>query len=537
MVCAHGGGVRGDVTGETRRTTSGRQERVGFARGRAQPSRRHVPAVKTMTDPLSVAPAYRWCWQCSIRAVTEATVDTPGKARSRSVQSSRRIEGVNYPRPRWDPQSFEQAVADIARGDIRETAYQDFKVELGRTESIRKSLSMFANDGGVLFFGVEEDKKTQVATRAVPVLLEGAIERIHNIAGSVDPQLTLEDPLVLPDPADPSRGIIVVTVPPSPIAPHQADGKYYRRAGNISAVMTDAEVERAIRARGTWDEAAEGWLADLLEPLRKDPSHQFHEAESIVLSIAVMPRPASRELLSLTMGDLTSLWKWVGDVLKDGAEAAQALVAACPVLDRKVARETFGAYRGSSQPTRTPSGIMAKFDFDGEILTPKRRLASNESQKKLRRRGVLEIAESGAIRLTHNHLASLVGPSTDPKRCFAWQEAIGLVLASVATSHRLITQAGAAADLAVALEIQGLEGAYPVEPWDDLDGLRRDMRSSERDPYTENTFRAATLWSQQELKRAPHLPLDRMFGQLLRSMGLGNVLRKALDGIQAGTGE
>jgi len=48
----------------------------------------------------------------------------------------------------------------------------------------------------------------------------------------------------IPTAADPSRGYLLVTVPPSPTAPHMVDGRYWGRGDTTKHVLPDAEVQR-----------------------------------------------------------------------------------------------------------------------------------------------------------------------------------------------------------------------------------------------------------------------------------------------------
>jgi hypothetical protein len=115
---------------------------------------------------------------------------------------------TSTPRPQWIPASYQDAVDDIASRSIEETHYQEFKAELERSGAIAKALAQLANYGGVLHIGVAENKETARATGVTPVKLLGYVERILQVAGSLDPPLYIEQPVVLANPAVPTEGIV-----------------------------------------------------------------------------------------------------------------------------------------------------------------------------------------------------------------------------------------------------------------------------------------------------------------------------------------
>jgi hypothetical protein len=95
--------------------------------------------------------------------------------------------------PRWQPSSIAEVQAVIDDGTLRERHWLDAKREVGTSEGKKKEtacdLASFANDGGALLIGVDEDKPTQTLT-VKPVLLDGLAEQLDNIARSrCDPPL------------------------------------------------------------------------------------------------------------------------------------------------------------------------------------------------------------------------------------------------------------------------------------------------------------------------------------------------------------
>jgi hypothetical protein len=123
--------------------------------------------------------------------------------------------------------SFAAAAADLTAARVSETHYLEAKAEIpGGARGagmIAKALCGLATDGGVLVVGVAEDEHGNL-TRVRPVEFQGLPERILSVAAACDP------PVVLPpmtrledqDQANPGTGILMVHVPASMNAPHQA---------------------------------------------------------------------------------------------------------------------------------------------------------------------------------------------------------------------------------------------------------------------------------------------------------------------------
>ena len=146
---------------------------------------------------------------------------------------------------RWRPKGLKDLRSFIANGH-GEDHYREFKERLPRNERLARHLAAFAIDGGDIFIGVgERDGGFQIA----PLPLDGLPERVEEIAQArVDPPLLVETQAIQGD-CDPSHGVLWIAVPPSSQAPHQVGGRYYERGDKQSRIMSDAAVERLIRAR------------------------------------------------------------------------------------------------------------------------------------------------------------------------------------------------------------------------------------------------------------------------------------------------
>src|SRR2546423_13216683 len=116
---------------------------------------------------------------------------------------------------------------------VQENLHLDYKdsraVDPGKREEISKDISAFANsDGGIIIYGVEEDKKH------FPVKIDDGVdrsicshERLEQIIhGNITPRI--DDLRIYPIPISVDSYVYVVEIPKSHRGPHQAaDNRYY----------------------------------------------------------------------------------------------------------------------------------------------------------------------------------------------------------------------------------------------------------------------------------------------------------------------
>jgi hypothetical protein len=151
----------------------------------------------------------------------------------------------------WIPKTESEINDVVERGDLEESATFDAKRELPSNNSeIAKDIAAMANDGGVLIYGIGEDKNKRL-TELNPILLKGEAERITQIVQtsvSEPPRITISG---IPTSQDPSKGYLVVVVPASIRAPHMVNAKnrYYGRSATGNIRLTEGEVARLYERR------------------------------------------------------------------------------------------------------------------------------------------------------------------------------------------------------------------------------------------------------------------------------------------------
>lgn len=212
---------------------------------------------------------------------------------------------------RWTPQSLDELRSFLSDG-YGEDHYREFKEQLPANRRIARQLAGFAIDGGDLYVGVaERDGGFAVA----PTELSGLPERIEQVAQTlVDPPLLVETH-PLRDQGNQSKGVLRISIPPSPEAPHQVSGTYYERGDKQTRPMPDGAVERLIRSRRTTLERIESTLAGVI---RNDPLQPDGRAH--VMCVAQPIGSAPEELYDAVDRSLGGDWLRVRDALQRTSE-------------------------------------------------------------------------------------------------------------------------------------------------------------------------------------------------------------------------
>ncbi len=153
----------------------------------------------------------------------------------------------------WIPKSEEEIEKAVNSDALEETAIFDAKVALpSKNIEIAKDIAAMSNDGGVIIYGIGEDENKRLKILS-PFVLEGQPERISSIA-----QTSIAEPPIfhihtIPIKQEPSKGYIVIVIPPSERAPHMVivsgDHRYYGRNAKGNVLLSEAEVGRLYERR------------------------------------------------------------------------------------------------------------------------------------------------------------------------------------------------------------------------------------------------------------------------------------------------
>ena len=198
----------------------------------------------------------------------------------------------------WRPNDVEALRARLRAGDLEESQTFDGKRELGSNNvDIAVDVCAMTVACGVLVYGIAENSGGTRLTEASPIPLEGARERINQIATNSiaePPQIEIAS---LEEPDQPGMGYVIVTIPPSSRAPHQivvkgkSYGRFYGRDATGNRVLTQSEVA-ALYARR--DQIEGDGRLDMERELR-DWCPEAFDAELGRVCIALRARPAMRD--------------------------------------------------------------------------------------------------------------------------------------------------------------------------------------------------------------------------------------------------
>lgn len=145
------------------------------------------------------------------------------------------------------PSTLDELAELLDERILVEDHFVDFKKELergpGANKGLAKDLAAFSIDGGRIFIGVDEQARDSGNPPVVAAVnLSGLKERIDQIARTaVDPPVGVRCTEIHSD-HDPSKGVLVVTIPPSAEPPHMADGRPRGRSDTTNYVLSSAEV-------------------------------------------------------------------------------------------------------------------------------------------------------------------------------------------------------------------------------------------------------------------------------------------------------
>lgn len=407
---------------------------------------------------------------------------------------------MTMPRRAWNWHDWKQADANVASGEVREHHHLEFKRDNYGNEpkdrkELAKDVAALAIDGGTLVIGVDEDNATGRAITLTPVPLTGQVERIQQIcAGRIDPALAVQVDDVV-NPADPATGLIVIEVPRSPLAPHQVDGRYVGRADRITRTLTDAEVVRLHQLREPSDDII---TRDLSRARETAAGLGFGDA---ALTLTITPIPARRPDL---VRDKLSAGGWQAwlQTMTDAAETRARTLDSASRLAPLVYRD-----RGFSFSSRNglpiPGGRSFRYNGSTDCHL------------------ALEVFDSGAVTLFARDVTAeypLFHGSDQHEKVVDHLEAISYTFLGLAVFSALADHAGFQGTAGIGLHLDGLRDAMP--PRRSSGGFRSDGV-----PYRDNSYQRLTSATTIELAGDLTPVMDRLYGRLLRALGLGDPLR------------
>jgi hypothetical protein len=210
----------------------------------------------------------------------------------------------------WIPGTADQIEAAARDGGLTETSSFDAKAMLpqpGRNGELAKDIAAMTTDGGVLLYGIAEDDEGRPSVLC-PISLDGARERIDQVAQTALAEAPFIEVREYPTDADPSNGYIAVVIPQSARAPHQvtASGRFYGRGATGNRRLTEGEISRLYRRREEWDQDRDRLLNECVTHAHfRDPGDEYGFLHGFVRPVA--PDRAIWDRALVAAGDRSAL--------------------------------------------------------------------------------------------------------------------------------------------------------------------------------------------------------------------------------------
>ena len=408
-------------------------------------------------------------------------------------------------RPTWLPGTYAAAAADVAGRQVAENHYTELKSTYERTDGGRremaKDIAALALDGGALIVGINEDEVGR-AVEVSPVDLAGFAERLDQAATyRCDPPVQVGIDL-LPHPEDPVKGVLVVQVPANPLAPVMVDGRYYGRGERAVRQLGDAEVVRLHQNRAGQADHVERTLTAAVTDAQSGLMPNSGKEGRLV--VVAEPAPIRRTDLMADVYGPNNWWRWYEVADARAAQFVQIQDDRSPVLAECLYAggpfSPFSSYRGS-EADRQPRGVMVT-------------IGANTSGGF---DGYLQLDESGALRLGVSKFIRWERSTS----VLDWHFAISASVYIVGMYQQVCEKSGIQSQLDMGICMDELQGVVPSPPSDRHGRQAWDLVSS----YANQSYRATTRLTVPEMTGDLTRAMERVWGPLLRPLGLGDRLR------------
>ncbi|MEU1523973.1 ATP-binding protein [Nocardia rhamnosiphila] len=345
---------------------------------------------------------------------------------------------------------------------------------------LARDLASLSVDGGVLIVGITDSQKGTPGT-VTGTADAGLADRIAQVAqGRVSPPLNV---MVnrFPDPTDPARAVLLVTVPASAGAPHMVDGSYWGRSENGKCKLSDGDVRRLLGDRQARAAGFKERLAAVQDDLNIEPTDPKVRWMHLLLEPTAQPQSSITETL-----DKVGLIQFFQKATPEGLQDQYGL-------------------RSLLHSVPHPDGHLARTWHDDDI----------NSQRDERRTIVL-IEDSGAWKFSTGHTICPLGGSHDPDsgqtvlRAGFMLKKIHSVFAAAAYLSTELCPINS--DWTIGLKVGSLLGIEPVENHSD--------RYAGGRPYPKEDYVGVISSTTQELAAQPAAVVERLTGNLLRGFGI-----------------
>jgi hypothetical protein len=357
---------------------------------------------------------------------------------------------------------------------------------------LARDLASLAVSGGTLIIGVvdqQERDPSDPRSALAPMPLAGLVERVEQVALTrCDPPLLVKSGTI-EGASDPSQGYLVVHVPPSAIAPHMVEGKYWGRGEYTKRPLNNADVVALHDQRQALTRDAEEPLDSYV---KRDPVVEAgHVQELAHLFFVAVPRPGRPGMLHEALDDPN---QWQQQLFR--------------ILYRHQRDEpTFGAWT----PDFSTAGHWST-RADGWAATSHNLKSGRTLEPSAREASVLEIemSEDGFVRL-------FCGRGSDSRSDAPEVEYVidplvaGLVYRAARLAGDVAGETRYHGDWALGVAMTELRGC--------VSNLMASNYWDEANQYPDDEYRATVRANTAELVDRPGAVVERLVGRLFRTLG------------------
>ncbi|HUP14771.1 MAG TPA: ATP-binding protein [Acidimicrobiia bacterium] len=407
---------------------------------------------------------------------------------------------MNEPSVVWQPTSEPELAAAATVGVLDEGGTGlELKRELASGDAANKELARdvasLAVSGGILLVGIADAKdrdRSNPLSALHPIPLAGIAERVEQIALTrCDPPLFVRC-VAIPSEGDPDVGYLSVQVPPSSVAPHMVEGKYWGRGDRTKRQLTDSDVVALHDRRRLLNRDASETLDSYIA---RDPLVEAGIEPTLAhLFVVALPRPGRPTMLLDAVPQHGQWQKWLLSLIRRRANLY-------PPFGSKWAPD-FGD--ATNCTTRSDGWAASCYD-----LQAGRQLASADREDHLLE---IELSEDGEVRVFCGRASAVADPGRAPDVAVLFDVLIaGLVYRSVQLAADVAAETGYLGDWAIGVAVVGAKGGGS---W-----IRTQDFMTTATPYPADIYTQLTRSSTLELQDRAGLVTDRLVGRMLRTLG------------------
>lgn len=165
----------------------------------------------------------------------------------------------------------------LTTSKIPETDRLDYKEVLPDRVKIAKTIASMTTFGGTILIGIKE--KGSAADQIIKVPFQGIEEKLRQIAEARIEPTPGFDVRFIREKDDDDEGVVVVDIPPSPVAPHYVEGRFITKNGSTTRELSETEISDLYRSRRFSQESSGTLEPPILDPLFPPPGSPPYQGQ------------------------------------------------------------------------------------------------------------------------------------------------------------------------------------------------------------------------------------------------------------------